>query len=74
MKWEYKIVYIDARHQTESGLPEDVNIKFDEYGREGWELIKIEQRMKNGYYIFFIGWINLTVGYTAFFKRPLETN
>jgi hypothetical protein len=74
MKWEYKIVYIDARHQTVSGMPEDVNIKFDEYGSEGWELIKVVPKLKGGFYALFLGWINLTVGYTAFFKRTLEGN
>jgi hypothetical protein len=74
MKWEYKIVYIDARHHTASGMPEDVNIKFDEYGSEGWELIKVVPKLKGGFYAFFLGWINLTVGYTAFFKRTLEGN
>jgi hypothetical protein len=72
MKFEYKIVYIDATHRTLSGLPEDINIKFDEYGRDGWELVKIEQRMKGGlFFLFFLGWINLTAGYIGFFKRPL---
>ena len=74
MKWEYEIVYIDARYPSESWMPEDVNIKFDEFGREGWELIKVVPKLKGGFYAFFMGWITLTVGYTAYFKRPLEEN
>jgi len=74
MKWEYKIVYIDARHRTNSGLPEDVNIEFDRYGSEGWELVKIEPKMDGGFMAFSFGWVKLTVGYIAFFKRALDAN
>ena len=42
-------------------MPEDVNIKFDEYSRDGWELLK-----KDSTHFF---WVNLTVSYTAFFEK-----
>jgi hypothetical protein len=38
-RWEYKIVYFSAERWTATGLPSDLNEKFDEYGAQGWELV-----------------------------------
>ncbi|MBL7935606.1 MAG: DUF4177 domain-containing protein, partial [Bacteroidia bacterium] len=48
MKWEYKIVYINARKNTSTGIPEDINDQFDKYGKEGWELVKVEPKLDGG--------------------------
>jgi hypothetical protein len=42
MKWEYKIVYFDATYWSKSGLPNDLNQTFDQWGSEGWELVSTE--------------------------------
>jgi hypothetical protein len=72
MKWEYKIIYINAKKPTSTGLPEDINEHFDRYGKDGWELVKVEPKLNGGFMIFGIGWIQQTVGYLAFFKKPLS--
>ena len=70
MKWEYKIVHIDARRWTATGLPNDVGQQFDRWGDEGWELVKVEPIQRGGWFLFFVGTFSLTVGFVAFFKRP----
>ncbi|MDR2037906.1 MAG: DUF4177 domain-containing protein [Bacteroidales bacterium] len=72
MKWEYKIVYISAKTNTSSGLPENINEEFDRYGEQGWELVRIEPKVEGGSMFFTFRWTHQTVGYIAFFKRPIE--
>jgi hypothetical protein len=72
MKWEYKIIYINAKSFTKTGLPDDLNEQFDKYGSQGWELVKVEPKLDGGFAVFGIGWIHQTVGYLAFFKRELK--
>ena len=72
MKWEYKIAYINAKKQTSTGLPDDINDLFDKYGKDGWELVKVEPKLNGGIMFFGFGWIQQTVGYLAFFKKPLS--
>lgn len=72
MKWEYKIVYINAKKNTSTGIPEEINDQFDKYGKEGWELVKVEPKLDGGIMFFGFGWIHQTVGYLAFFKKPLN--
>jgi len=69
MKWEYKIVYINARKWTNTGLPKDINLEFDKLGEQGWELVKVEPKLDGGFILFGIGVCTHTVAYTAFFKR-----
>lgn len=64
-RWEYKIVYITAEKWTSSGLPDDLNQHFDQYGAEGWELVNTESIIRSG---FFAPRAN-TVGLVGFFKR-----
>jgi len=70
--WEYKIVYVNARKQTETGLPEEINEVFNTYGREGWELTKVQPKLDGGFIVFGIGWLTQTVGYLVFFKRMIK--
>ena len=67
MKWEYKVVYINARKWTRTGLPAGVNDLFDELGKLGWELVKIEANLHSGFMLFGCGWFTSTAGYHAFF-------
>ena len=69
MKWEYNIIYINATKWTSTGLPDDLNDKFDALGKEGWDLVKIESKLDNG--LFTLG--AYTAGYVAFFKRALKS-
>ncbi len=72
MKWEYKIVYINARKRTSTGLPEEINQEFDKYGKEGWDLVKVEPKLNGGFMAFGFGWLRQTEAYIAFFKKALE--
>ncbi len=65
-KWEYKLICVSAESWTKTGLPNDLNERFDEYGREGWELVSTESIIRPR-------WIasERTVSIVAFFKRPL---
>jgi hypothetical protein len=58
--------------RTSTGIPDDINENFNKYGREGWELIKIEPKLRGGIMLFGFGWFDQTIGYLAFFKRPLS--
>jgi hypothetical protein len=72
-KWEYKIVYINAKKKISgSGLPDDINEQFDRYGSEGWNLDKMVPKLNGGGMAFGFGWISQTVGYVAVFKRLLK--
>lgn len=62
MNWEYKIVYINAKRMTSSGLPNDLNLQFDKFGKEGWELVKVEPKLDGGLILFGFGWLRQTVG------------
>ena len=73
MKWEYKILYINVKKRTSTGLPDEINEQFDKLGREGWELIKVEPKLDGGFMFFPIAWLVQTIGYVAFFKRPLNS-
>jgi len=68
-RWEYKIVYFDARRWTSTGLPNDLNERFDALGMEGWELVRTEPIIGGS---LFAG--NETRGFIAFFKRPVVSN
>lgn len=69
MKWEYNIIYINATRWTSTGLPNELNDKFDALGKDGWELVKIESKLDSG--IFNFG--SYTSGFVAFFKRTLKS-
>lgn len=70
MTWEYKVIYKNAQKRTSTGLPDDINIAFDRYGAEGWELVRVEPKLHGGFMALGFGSFHQTVGYIAFFKRP----
>jgi len=62
-KWEYKVVHVSAERWTGTGLPADLNQRFDEFGAQGWELVAcapITRAAWGG---------STTVGVLATFKR-----
>jgi len=67
VKWEYKIVYFDTIRWTSTGLPPDLNERFDTWGAEGWELVRTEPVLHRSW--FSTG--TYTAGIVAFFKRQL---
>ncbi len=64
--WEYKVLHIDAQKWTGSGLPNDLNLRLDELGAEGWEMVGTESIQRTS--IFMWGG-SKTVGMIAYFKR-----
>ena len=72
MKWEYKIVHILATKWTSTGLPSDLGENFDQWGDEGWELVRIEPIHTGGWFVFGFGTATRTQAFVAFFKRPKE--
>ncbi|MRT94065.1 hypothetical protein [Ancylomarina sp. 16SWW S1-10-2] len=40
MKWKYKIVFINALKWNKSGLPNDLNLKFDELDSSSYKKIR----------------------------------
>ena len=73
MKWEYKVVHIDAaRWFSITGLPKDLGVEFNEWGSEGWELVRIEPILRSGRLFLGIGKTVQTDALVAFFKRPRE--
>lgn len=70
-RWEYKIIHISTERWTSTGLPGDINEKFDELGAQGWELVRTESILRGS--IAPIG-ASMTVGIVAIFKRPLENS
>jgi hypothetical protein len=66
MKWEYKIAHTLASEWTDTGLPKGVNERFNDWGREGWELIGTESIVRSAQ----MGG-TATVLIVSFFKRPV---
>jgi hypothetical protein len=65
--WEYKIVYFSSDRWTSTGLPTDINERFDEFGKQGWELVGTEGIIRPGWF-----WsAATTAGIVGFFKRRL---
>jgi hypothetical protein len=69
MRWEYKIVSIDATRWTSTGLPKDLGESFDQWGAEGWELVRVEPIHSGGWFAFGFGTATRTETLVAFFKR-----
>jgi hypothetical protein len=67
-KWEYKIIRCEAKFSSATGLPPDVNERFDEWGTQGWELVGL-QPIKRPWILPFS---SKTV-WVAFFKRPVRS-
>jgi hypothetical protein len=70
VKWEYKVVYFKAdMWWSSTGLPSEIGKDFDQWGAEGWELVKVEPILRGGLLIGGFGYTTSTVGLVAFFKR-----
>jgi hypothetical protein len=68
-RWEYKIVHVGAERWTATGLPADLNQKFDEYGADGWELVGTDTIERST----LIPWGgSKTVALVGYFKRRLR--
>lgn len=67
-RFEYRVVHFNAERWTVSGLPNDLNELFDEYGSQGWELVGTEAIQRAS---LFLWGGSRTVGVVAFFKRRL---
>ena len=72
MKWEYKIVYVDAARWSSTGLPAEIGQEFDRWGDEGWELVKVEPLLRGGLFALGFGSATHTAALLAFFKRQKE--
>ena len=70
MRWEYKIISVQAGKWTSTGLPDELGELFDKYGGEGWELVRIEPILQSGWFVFGCGTTSRTESLIAFFKRP----
>jgi hypothetical protein len=69
-KWEYKIIYCGAERWTSTGLPSDLNQRFDEFGAQGWELVGMASIDRPS----LIPWGgSKTVGVLATFKRRVRS-
>ena len=64
--WEYKIVYFSCERWTSTGLPTDINERFDEFGKQGWELVGTEGIIRPSWV-----WSTTTAGIVGYFKRRL---
>lgn len=69
-KWEYRIIYVNAEKSTPTGLPEDINAMFDQYGHEGWELVSATPMEKPQSWL---GSPSQTRAIVCFFKRRMMT-
>jgi hypothetical protein len=66
MKWEYKVIEVRVRRIIVSSVSEDIGVKLDEYGADGWELIRVLPIIQKGW-LFFGG--SFTDRVLLFFKR-----
>ena len=69
MQWEYMVAHIHAERLTATGLPKDLGERFDQWGSEGWELVRVEPILRGGFLIFGFGSATRTRALIAFFKR-----
>lgn len=47
-KFEYKMLTISVAHLNRSTFRAELDQKFQDYGNEGWELIKLESIVEGG--------------------------
>jgi hypothetical protein len=72
MRSEYKLLHFKVGLWSSSGLPDDLNMKFDELGREGWEYVDMKPIQSGGLFLFFIGVFTNTKQFLAVFRRPIQ--
>ncbi len=49
MKFEYKIIVVDAGQLSNSNFQRELDQKFNGWGEEGWDLAKFEPIQERGY-------------------------
>jgi hypothetical protein len=59
VRWEYKVLYVEATLWNKTGLPPQINEVLDELGQESWELVRAEPILGHG----------STFAFVLFFKR-----
>ncbi len=74
MKWEYKIIGFSAEQWIPAGLPSDIGQRFDEWGEDGWELVRVEPILRGGWFFLGFGSFTRTTSFVAYFKRPKQAN
>ncbi len=70
-RYEYKLLQFSARMRTASSLPDNLNIRFDELGAEGWEYVEMKPIHSGGFFLFFAGVFTQTRDFIVVFRRPL---
>ncbi len=61
-KFEYKLLTISTTHLKKTEFQSELQIKFDEWGNEGWDLVKMEPVIDG-----LFGW---STKFLVVFKRP----
>ena len=69
MRYEYKLLHFKVGLPSGSGLPDDLNLRFDELGSEGWEYVDMKPIMAGGLFFLFIGVFTNTKRFVAVFRR-----
>lgn len=72
VRYEYKLLHFKVGIASSSGLPDDLNLRFDELGRGGWEYVEMKPVMSGGFFLLFVGIFSNTKRMVAVFKRPLD--
>ena len=72
MNYEYKLLHFKVGVFSSSGLPDDLNIRFDELGKNGWEYVEMKPILSSGLFLLFIGIFSSTKQMIAVFKRPIS--
>ena len=67
MSWEYKILHVER----DDHISEELSETFNEFGRNGWELVKFEPVLTSGFFFLFFGWATSTESFVAVFKREI---
>lgn len=68
-KYEYKLLYFNVDLWSQSGLPSDLNVKFDELGEEGWEYLEMKPIQSGGLFLAIVGVFTHTKRLIAVFRR-----
>jgi len=70
----YKLLHFKAGLWTASALPNDLNVRFDELGAEGWEYVEMQPIHGGGFFLFGFGIFTSTKNFVAVFRRMHELN
>lgn len=68
-RYEYKLLHFRAGMSTASSLPDDLNMRFDHLGSEGWEYVEMQPIHSGGFFLLFIGIFTRTKDFVAVFRR-----